>query len=163
VAISVNIRADGPIRTVPWTRSLLTTKMRCLFQHLVLHQLRGSEWECDYSQVGEAKSLLVPSMALILAGNLQWDHTGCWKDANGQIQIQDPWWWSSQERPALICRSDFMDRFLEEGKRALIILGFQMKFIAGAAANRVGQVAERTLFVQHQGATKLIRRKLVRD
>jgi hypothetical protein len=131
------------------------------FQHLALHQLRGREWERDYSPVGESPSILMPSPALIWAGNLQWDRRGGWQDANGQIQIQDPWWWSDKG-PALICRIDYMDRFLDANNKALIILGFQMKFVADVTGGG-GRLTERTLFIRHQGKTKLAERNMVRD
>jgi hypothetical protein len=131
------------------------------FHQLALRQLRGGEWPHDYSQVGESKTLLMPSIALVQAGNLQWDRRGGWHDSNGEIQIQDPWWWSDKPA-ALICRVDYMDRFLEENDHALIILGFQAKFVAGVMGGG-GRVTERTLFIRHQGETRLIERDLARD
>ncbi len=72
------------------------------FQHLALRQLRGREWERDYSQVGELTTLLMPSVELVQAGDLRWDRRGAWQDMDRQIQIQDPWWRSSDESAALL-------------------------------------------------------------
>ncbi|MBB5048552.1 hypothetical protein HNR60_003319 [Rhodopseudomonas rhenobacensis] len=131
------------------------------FHHLALRQLRGREWERDYSQIGESKTLLTPSTALVQASNLQWDHRGGWQDSYGQVQVQDPRWWS-EEPAALICRADYMNRFLKENNLALIILGFQMKFIAGLMDGG-GRVTERTLFIRHRGKTSFVDRNIVRD
>jgi hypothetical protein len=127
------------------------------FQYLALRQLRGRDWERDYS--GESNNLLVPSVVLL--GELKWDRRGGWHDSNGEVQIQDPWWWSDKPA-ALICRTDYMDQFLEQRNRALIILGFQTKFIVGGA-DREGRMTERTLFVRHQGKIELAGRKVMRD
>jgi hypothetical protein len=123
-----------------------------IFQYLALRLLRGREWERDYSQVGESKTILMPSTALVQASNLQWDRRGGWQDSKGQIQIQDPWWWSDKPA-ALICRADYMDRFLDEKDLALITLGFQTKFVAGFMRGG-GRATERTLFIRHRGKTK---------
>jgi hypothetical protein len=130
------------------------------FQHLGLRQLRGREWERDYSQLGESPTLLMPSVALVNAGDLRWDHRGGWQDADGRIQIRDPWWWSSDESPALVCRMEYLDRFLEQNNQALIILGFQVKFIAGTSPGP-GRLTERTLIIRQHRNTRLIKRKLV--
>jgi len=132
------------------------------FQYLTLTQLRGGEWERDYSPVGESSSLLMPSVELVRARDLRWDHGGGWRDAEGRVQIKDPYWWPSDKSAALICRLEYLDRLLEEENRALIILGFQTKVIAGMSGGP-GRVTERTLFVRHRGNTKFIERKLVRD
>lgn len=132
------------------------------FQHLVLRQLRGREWERDYSQAGESKTLLMPSTTLVQAGILQWDRCGSWQDARGQVQIQDPWWWSDAPA-ALICRTAYLDRFLRENDLALIILGFQMKFIAGSLSLGGRRLTERTLFIRYRNETKLVKRNVVRD
>jgi hypothetical protein len=95
-------------------------------------------------------------------GDLRWDHCGGWQDADGKIQIRDPWWWSSDESAALLCRLEYLDRFLEQNNRALIILGFQVKIIAGTS-DGPGRVTERTLFIRHNGNTRCIIRKLVKD
>jgi hypothetical protein len=131
------------------------------FQYLALRQLRGREWERDYSPIGESSTILMPSLALLQEDNLRWDRRGGWQDANGQIQIQDPWWWSDKS-PALICRMDYMDRFLDENDKALVILGFQAKLIAGRSGG-AGGVTERTLFIRHRGKTKLVERNVVRE
>ncbi len=129
------------------------------FHYLALSQLRGREWERDYSHVSGTKTLLMPSTALVQAGNLQWDCCGSWRDSSHQVQIQDPWWWSDKPA-ALICRADYMDRFLKENDLALIILGFQMKFIAGGM-NDGGRLTERSLFIRNHAKTKLVKRYLV--
>lgn len=131
------------------------------FQHLALRQLRGREWESDYSQVGEAPALLMPSVELLQVGNLRWDRRGGWCDANGKIQIQDPWWWTSDRSAVLLCRLEYLDQFLEQTNRALIILGFQVKFIAGMSAG--SRVTERTLFIRNRGKTRFMECKLIRD
>ncbi|WP_316198080.1 hypothetical protein [Bradyrhizobium sp. SZCCHNS2002] len=131
------------------------------FQHLVLRQLRGREWERDYSHVGESKTLLMPSTALVYTGDLRWDRRGAWQAPDGRVQVQDPWW-RSDRSAALICRSDFMDRFLEINDLALVVLGSQMKMVLGRADGR-GRVTEQTLFVRHRGKSRLVERKLERD
>ncbi|MGX4801483.1 hypothetical protein [Bradyrhizobium guangdongense] len=131
------------------------------FQHLVLRQLRGREWERDYSHINESKTLLMPSAALVQAGNLRWDHRGGWQTPNGAVQIQDPWW--QLDKPAaLVCRTDYLDRFLKSKKLALVILGYQMKYIAGHMGGG-GRVTEQTLFIRRGGKTKLIDRVVERD
>jgi hypothetical protein len=130
-------------------------------QYIALRQLRGGEWELDYSMAGRSPSLLMPSTDLIEAGDLQWDSRGSWSDGQGVIQIMDPWW-SGNRGPGLIVQIDYLDRFLEEIGRALVILGFQIKFIAGASPGP-GPLIEHTLFIRSGGLTKLIKRKVTRD
>jgi len=131
------------------------------FQHLTLRQLRGGEWERDYSQLIDSKTTLMPSIALVYAGNLRWDHCGGWQDSNAEVQVQDPWWWS-EEPAGLICRTAYMDHFLETNHLALIILGYQEKFIAGISGGG-GRLTECTLFIRHRSKTKLVERNLARD
>lgn len=131
------------------------------FQHLVLRQLRGREWERDYSHLGESETLLMPSTALVRAGDLRWDRRGGWQAADGRVQVQDPWWWSDKSA-ALICRLDFMDRFLQPNDLALVVLGSQMKMVLGQMDGS-GRVTEKTLFVRHRGRTRRLKRKLERD
>ena len=131
------------------------------FQYLALRQLRGAEWERDYSQLNDSKTTLMPSMALVNAGNLQWDRTGGWKDPNGEVQVQDPWWWSD-EPAGLICGTTYLDHFLEAKDAALIILGYQEKCVAGMKGAG-GRLTERTLFIRHRRKTKLVERNVVRD
>ena len=127
------------------------------FQHLALRQLRGREWERDYSQIGETPTLLMPSPQLAQMGDLKWDHRGGWRDTSGEVQIEDPWWWSRDEAPALICRTGYIDKFLSESNRALIFMGYQSKFIVGAH-DELRQTRERTLFIRHEGKTKSVKR-----
>jgi hypothetical protein len=131
------------------------------FQHLTLSQLRGREWEYDYNQVGTSKTLLMPSVALVQAGNLRWDLRGGWKDLDDKVQIQDPRWRSNKPE-ALICRIEYIDHYLRENDFALIILGLQMKFIAGTTKGS-GRITERTLFIRHRGKTDLVERHVERD
>lgn len=131
------------------------------FQHVVLRQLRGREWERDYSHLGESKTLLMPSKALVRAGDLRWDRRGGWQATDGQVQVQDPWWWSDKSA-ALICRLDFMDHFLQLNDLALVVLGSQMKMVLGQADGS-GRVTEKTLFVRHRGTTRRLKRELERD
>jgi hypothetical protein len=131
------------------------------FEYIALRQLRGGEWERGYSPVGRSPSLLMPSTDLIEAGDLQWDSQGGWSDAHGVIQIMDPWWWGNRG-PGLIVQLDYLDRFLDEIGRALVILGFQTKFVAGTSVGP-GILMERTLFIRSGGLTKLIKRKVTRD
>jgi hypothetical protein len=133
------------------------------FSHMALRQLRGGEWEREYSHIGRSPSLLMPSSDLIEAGNLQWDGRGSWFDAHGVIQVTDPWWWSDR-RPGLIVQMDFLDQFLEERGRALVILGFQTKFVVDAGMSEwPGRLMERTLFIRSRGQTKLIKREVSRE
>lgn len=129
------------------------------FQYLALDQLRA-DWGLDHSAIGETENLLMPSVALVEAGKLHWDHRGGWKDTDGRIQILDPWWWSDQPA-ALICRADYLDRFLKKNRLALIILGFQEKYVVGNVRG-VGFLTERTLFIRNRGKTTLIERNLAR-
>lgn len=129
------------------------------FQYLSIDQLRGREWEYDYSQVGPSPSLLMPSVELLQAENLRWDHRGGWVDLEGDIQIQDPFWWSDDHSPSLICRLDYLDRYLKEKNRALIVLGFQLKAVVGGPPG-LGQVEEHTLFIRQNGVTRLVNRKV---
>jgi hypothetical protein len=131
------------------------------FQYVALRQLRGGELERDYSLVDRSPSLLMPSTDLIEAGDLQWDSRGGWSDAHGVIQIMDPWWWGNRG-PGLIVRLDYLDRFLEEMRRALVVLGFQIKFVAGMSTGP-GMLREQTLFIRCCGQTKLMQRRVTRD
>ena len=124
------------------------------FKYLRLQQLRGKEWERDYSHLDESKTLLMPSIDLARAGNLKWDRHGGWIDSHQQIQIQDPWWWNSSQPSGLICRMSYLDEFLAKNNLALIILGFQMKYIAGSMKPRKN-MTERTLYIRHKGKTIL--------
>lgn len=59
---------------------------------------------------------------------------------------------------------DFLDQFLEERGRALVILGFQTKFVVDAGMSEwPGRLMERTLFIRSGGQTEAIERKLTRD
>lgn len=131
------------------------------FQHLVLRQLRGREWERDYSHLGESETLLMPCTALVQAGNLRWDRRGRWQGPDGQVKVQDPWWWSDRSA-ALICRLDFLDQFLQTHDLALVVLSSQMKMILGHVDGG-GRVTEQALFVRHNGRTRRVKRKLERD
>ena len=131
------------------------------FEYLALRQLRGNEWERDYSLVGHSPSLLMPSTRLIEAGDLRWDSHGSWSDAYGVVQIMDPWWWGNRG-PGLIVRLDYIDKFLEELGKALVILGFQQKFVAGTSTGP-GMLMEHTLSIRSCGQSKLIERKITRD
>jgi hypothetical protein len=124
---------------------------------VALRQLRGGEWEQDYSSTGGSPTLLMPSADLIHAGALEWDSREGWIDPEGITQVMDPWWWSDKG-PGLIVRLDYLDRFLENNCRGLVITGFQMKFVAGTSSGP-GILEERTLFWRSAGETKLIERK----
>jgi hypothetical protein len=130
------------------------------FEYLALRQLRGGEWQRDYSSIAGSPTLLMPSADLVHAAALDWDSRGGWIDAEGITQVMDPWWWSDKG-PGLIIRLDYLDRFLENNGRALVITGFQIKFVAGMSAGP-GTFEERTLFIRSAGETKLIERKYSR-
>jgi len=132
-----------------------------MFQHLTLRQLRGREWEYDYSRASDFPSLLMPSPDLVLAGPLRWDHRGGWQDQNGILQLRDPFW-STEGPPALLCRTDYIDQFLSLKNRALIIVGLQTKFIAGMSGAE-GRLTEETLFIRHRNETRFVKRKRARD
>lgn len=131
------------------------------FSNTALRQLRGGEWERDFSHIERTPSLVMPSIDMVKAGDLQWDGRGSWFDACGVIQITDPWWWSDRG-PGLIARVDYLDRFLEKADKALVILGFQRKFVAGITGGP-GRLEERTLFIRSGGQTSLIDRKITND
>jgi hypothetical protein len=103
----------------------------------------------------------MPSTGLVEAGDLKWDGRGSWFDAHEVIQVTDPWWWGDRG-PGLIVRVDYVDNFLEKHGKALTILGFQMKYVAGMSTGP-GRLIERTLFIRSAGQTKLIQRKVTRD
>ena len=132
-----------------------------VFHHLALRQLRGAEWEYDYSHLDRSSSLLMPSIDLVQEGSLRWDHRGGWNDPDGELQLQDPFWFTD-ERPGLLCRTDYMDRHLDRTSRALITIGVQMKHIAGWSGGG-GRQAEETMFIRHQGVMQLIKRKVTID
>jgi hypothetical protein len=121
-------------------------------------QLRGGEWERDYSLTGSSPSLLMPSTELIEASDLQWDGRGGWRDAQGVTQVIDPLWYSDKG-PGLIIRLDYLDQILEEKRKVLVIMGFQVKIIAGTDIGP-GRLSEYTLFVRGKSKTKLIGRKI---
>ena len=131
------------------------------FDAVKIRQLRGHEWERDYSVVGESPSLLMPSPDLIAVGDLQWDGHGSWLNAQGINLITDPWW-RSDKGPGLLIRLDYLDRILEEKRKALVIMGFQTKFVAGTNKG-AGRFTEHTLFIRKKSQTKLSKRKIVRD
>lgn len=130
------------------------------FEYLTLRQLRGGEWERDYSSTGGSPTLLMPSADLVHAASLDWDSRGGWIDPEGVTQVMDPWWWSDKG-PGLIIRLDYLDRFLENNSKAIIITGLQQKFVAGMSTGP-GILEERTLFMRSTGETKLIERKYSR-
>ena len=132
------------------------------FRYLEIRQLRGREWERDYSQLGESSSLLMPSPDLIAMGNLVWDGCGGWLDVSGTKQAMDPWWWFDGKGPGLVVRLDYLDFFLAARKEALVLLGFQTKFIAGMTTGP-GRLTERTLFIRSRGKTWAAQRKLESD
>jgi hypothetical protein len=51
---------------------------------------------------------------------------------------------------------------LEQSGKALAILGFQIKFVAGMTTG-LGRLMERTLFIRSHGQTELIEREVTRD
>lgn len=73
----------------------------------------------------------------------------------------DPWWWSDRG-PGLIVQLEYLDRFLEEKGKALVILGFQIKFVVGIS-EWSGRLTERTLFIRSRGETKPIERKVTHE
>ena len=131
------------------------------FGLVAIRQLRGSEWERDYSQVGKSSSLLMPSPDLIAAGRLAWDGCGGWLDADGVRQVIDPWWWSGGrggvDREARLPRP-----LSRREKQALVVLGFQSKFVAGVISGP-GQMRVRTLAIRAKGQTKVIQRLVDRN
>ena len=133
------------------SQSFTTESAGIKFDNVQIRQLRGAEWGRDFSLVGQAPSLLMPSIDFIEAGDLQWDGLGSWLDAKGVAQVMDPWWWCDKG-PALIIRPDYLDRILEERKNALVIMGIQTKFVVGSSS-RHGSKRQ----------TRLIRRKIAKD
>jgi hypothetical protein len=131
------------------------------FNYMALRQARGEEWGRDYSPPGRSPSLLMPSTELIEAGDLHWDGHGGWLDAQGRIQVVDPWWYCDKG-PGLIICLDYLDKILEEKGKVLAVMGVQVKFIAGTSTGP-GRLSERTLFVRSKGQTKLIGRKIEND
>ena len=127
-------------------------------KYVGVNQLRGNDWERDYSNTGESASLLMPSTDLVEYGDLLWDGHGGWLDSQGIVQVMDPWWWGDNG-PGLIIRLDYLDAIIEAKKEALLIMGFQEKCIVGMDMS-LGQLAERTLFIRRDGETKLVGRKV---
>jgi hypothetical protein len=104
----------------------------------------------------------MPSFALVQAGSLRWDGRGGWRDPSGTIQIIDPWWWSSDEPFGLFVRPPYLDAMLDGAGQALVLMGFQAKFIAGMDTGP-GRLTERTLFMREGGAIKQIKRTVKQD
>jgi hypothetical protein len=129
--------------------------------YLELRQLRGREWQRDYSQLGESPALLMPSTKVIEFGNLRWDGLGNWADHEGVVQVLGPWWWSGKG-PALVSRLEYLDGIFVASEKILIILGLQTKFIAGTTGG-AGRVMERTLFVRMDSKTQFVHRIIERD
>jgi hypothetical protein len=133
------------------------------FDYVGIKQLRGGEWERDYSFTRRSLNLLMPSTELIEASDLHWDGHGGWLDAEGVTHVLDPLWYSDKG-PGLIIRLTYLDRFLEEKDKILVVMGYQYKLIAGAGTiTRSERVSERTLFMRNKGQTKLIGRKIEND
>ena len=128
--------------------------------HVGINQLRGNEWGRNYSAAGVIPSLLMPSSDFVEYDDLRWDGHGGWLDSQGIVQVMDPWWWSDKG-PGLIIRLGYIDAILEAKGKALVIMGYQAKYIAGMHMNP-GGLRERTLFIRSKGETKLVGRKIER-
>lgn len=105
--------------------------------HSGFWHLKGGEWEYDYSSEEEIPSLLMPSPSLIEYGNLKWDGCGSWQNEEGVTQVQAVNWYGNSV-DALIARLDFIDQYLDDENMALVVTGFQQKFIAGSYGDHVG-------------------------
>jgi len=123
-------------------------------QAVALTQLRGGEWEYDYSVDGGAPALLVPSPALVEFGDLAWDGTGAWTGPDGIVRIGDPYW-NAGERQGLIGRTAWVDEYLLASRKALLLFGFQQKTVLGGLGDQgPGMLLERTVFVRVGGKTR---------
>lgn len=133
-----------------------TVRNRVRFGFVQINQLRGGEWERDYS--GILSHLVMPSPDIIKVGNLVWDGCGGWMDNQRTIQALSPQW-RSDESSGLLLRLDYLDQFLAQRDEVLVILGFQMKFVAGSDNGR-NQMEERTMLTRSEGRTTAVGRSL---
>jgi hypothetical protein len=116
-------------------------------------QVKGNEWARDYSLSERAPGLLVPSPKLVEFGELSWDGRGDWKDRNGVVQVCSPQWWT-EENGTLLVRQEMLDSFLTQEKLALIIIGYQWKYIVSPPRDEnPGQLEEWSVWIREHGQT----------
>lgn len=136
---------------------LFTTQVnRIRLEFLKIDQLRGGEWERDYSE--KLSHLMMPSPKLVNFADLVWDGCGSWFDSKGIKRVTAPRW-RSDDRSGLLIQLDYLDDYLAATGSALVIFGFQMKFVAGSSEGR-NQLEEQTMFVRSQGRCVERHRKL---
>lgn len=99
--------------------------------HSGLLQLKGTNWEYDYSTNHDVPNLWMPSPGLIEYGDLKWDGYGGWSNDENVTQVQATNWYGNSVN-ALIARLDFIDQYLTDKYMGLVITGFQQKLIANA-------------------------------
>jgi hypothetical protein len=129
-----------------------------MFEAVVLEQLRGGNWGYDCSIEDGSPNLLMPSPKIIDAGQLRWDGQGGWVDRYGKLQAADPYWWLDVER-ALLIRLEYLDKFLANSGKALVVLTLQTKSVVSAAASSGGSVEMWTALVRSGGKTIKIGKK----
>ncbi|WP_316896848.1 hypothetical protein [Pseudodesulfovibrio indicus] len=105
--------------------------------HSGVWHLRGGEWGYDYSSEEDVPSLLMPSPSLIEYGSLKWDGCGSWQNEDGVTQVQAVNWYGNSVN-ALIAKLDFVDQYLDDERMALVVTGYQQKFVAGSDGDHVG-------------------------
>lgn len=115
--------------------------------HSAFWQLKGREWEYDYSSEDEVPSLIMPSPGLIEYGGLKWDGCGSWLDDSGNTQVYATNWYGNSVS-ALVARVDFIDKYLVDAEMALLFTGFQQKFIAGSYDDSVGLKEEFSVYLR---------------
>lgn len=128
-----------------------------LFEATSIRQLKGNEWEYDYSSESQAPSITFPSPALIAHGTLRWDGRGGWIDMQSVVQIMDARWWNDAGA-GLLVREDYLDSFLSKSERVLVAYGYQQKHIAGNFSGSGGLQREDTIVIRAAGKVRTIRR-----
>jgi len=116
-------------------------------QHSGFWHLKGAEWGYDYSSEEEVPSLLMPSPSLIKFGSLSWDGRGGWTNQQGSTQVQATNWYGNSV-VSLVARLEFINQYLEDKNMALVVTGFQQKFVAGFADNRAGINEEFSVYLR---------------
>jgi hypothetical protein len=94
----------------------------------VISLLRGNEWEYDCTQ-GEDEyvpNFNVPAPDLVNFSNLTWDGQSSWLDESNTIQITEI---STESNSSVLIKTDYLKNFLQTSSLALILIGYQRKFL----------------------------------
>jgi hypothetical protein len=105
----------------------------------MMKQLKGREWEYDYSATHNSISLLMPSPEIVNFGGLRWDGDRGWHDPIGMRQAVA--FTSDSEGEALIVNRKYVEEFLSRNKLALVWFAFEQKqVIKGFVGEFVGSL-----------------------